>query len=114
MTEQKGRLQSICELSNHLLYLEPIFSGSSVRDELTQVKANFQKLVLDLFSLLESQVRWRERGGEREREKERERVIEGESEGGRKAREEGGKEMLVVVMHFTCRLRIGRSSCFWR
>ena len=56
MTERKSQLQSICELSNHLLYLEPIFSGTSVREDLTQIKANFQKLVLELFSQLESQV----------------------------------------------------------
>ena len=56
MTELKAQLQSICELSNHLLYLEPIFSGTGVREELTRIKANFQKLVLELFSLLESQV----------------------------------------------------------
>lgn len=56
MTEQKAQLQSICELSNHLLYLEPIFSGAGVREELTRIKANFQKLVLELFSQLECQV----------------------------------------------------------
>lgn len=57
MTEHKGQLQSICELSNHLLYLEPIFNGIAVRDELTLIKAKFQKLVLELFAQLESQVR---------------------------------------------------------
>ena len=57
MTEQKTQLQSICELSNHLLYLEPIFSGVAIREELTRFKAQFQKLVLDLFSQLEMQVR---------------------------------------------------------
>ena len=56
MTEQKAELQSICELSNHLLYLEPIFSGVAIREELTRFKAEFQKLVLDLFSQLELQV----------------------------------------------------------
>ena len=56
MTEQKSQLQSICELSNHLLYLEPIFSGVAIREELTRFKAQFQKLVLDLFSQLEMQV----------------------------------------------------------
>ncbi len=56
MTEQKTQLQSICELSNHLLYLEPIFSGVAIREELTRFKAQFQKLVLDLFSQLELQV----------------------------------------------------------
>lgn len=56
MTEHKTRLQSLCELSTHLLYLEPIFSGLTIRDELTQLKAKFQKLVLELFSQLELQV----------------------------------------------------------
>jgi hypothetical protein len=58
LTERKSQLQSICELSNHLLYLEPIFSGTVVREELVRIKANFQKLVLKLFSQLESQVQW--------------------------------------------------------
>ena len=56
MTEQKAQLQSICELSTHLLYLEPIFSGVAIREELSELKTKFHKLVVDLFSQLEEQV----------------------------------------------------------
>ena len=56
MTEQKVQFQSICELSNHLLYLEPIFNGNSVRDDLLLFKKKFQRVVVELFTQLEIQV----------------------------------------------------------
>ncbi len=56
MTDLKTRLQSICELSTHLLYLEPIFNGISIREELVKLRGDFQEIVLDLFSQLELQV----------------------------------------------------------
>ena len=56
MTEQKSQFQSICEISNHLLYLEPIFNGNSIRDDVVVLKKKFQGVVQDLFAQLEIQV----------------------------------------------------------
>ena len=56
INEHKGKLQSIQELSTHLLYLEPIFDGKPVSDDLRTLSNHFQNLVMEVFSLLEAQV----------------------------------------------------------
>ena len=49
-------MQSVQELSTHLLYLEPIFDGKPVRDDLQTLSNHFQNLVTEIFTLLETQV----------------------------------------------------------
>ena len=56
INEHKGKLQSVQELSTHLLYLEPIFDGKPVRDDLQMLGNHFQNLVMEVFTLLETQV----------------------------------------------------------
>ena len=56
INDHKGKLQSIQELSTHLLYLEPIFDGRPVSDDLRTLSNHFQNLVMEVFSLLEAQV----------------------------------------------------------
>ena len=46
------RLSSIEQLSTHLLYLEPIFDGDPVREELHVLSEVYQSLVLEIFALL--------------------------------------------------------------
>ena len=57
INDHKGKLQSIQELSTHLLYLEPIFDGRPVSDDLRTLSNHFQNLVMEVFSLLEAQVK---------------------------------------------------------
>jgi hypothetical protein len=57
INDHKGKLQSIQELSAHLLYLEPIFDGRPVSDDLRTLSNHFQNLVMEVFSLLEAQVK---------------------------------------------------------
>ena len=56
INDHKGKLQSIQELSTHLLYLEPIFDGKPISDDLRTLSNHFQNLVMEVFSLLEAQV----------------------------------------------------------
>ena len=56
INDHKEKLQSLQELSTHLLYLEPIFDGNPVRDDLQMLSNCFQNLVMEVFSLLEVQV----------------------------------------------------------
>ena len=55
----KPQLSSIEQLSTQLLYLEPIFSGDPVRDEMQTLSKDYQSLVLEIFDLLEGQARSR-------------------------------------------------------
>lgn len=57
INDHKGKLQSIQELSTHLLYLEPIFDGKPISDDLRTLSNHFQNLVMEVFSLLEAQVK---------------------------------------------------------
>lgn len=56
MSEEKPQLKCIHELSVHLLYLEPIFDGGHVREDLKGLTEKFQQLTLNIFGLLEEQV----------------------------------------------------------
>ncbi len=56
VSEEKPQLKCIHEHSIHLLYLEPIFDGSHVREDLKGLTEKFQQLTLKIFSLLEEQV----------------------------------------------------------
>ncbi len=56
VSEEKPQLKCIHELSVHLLYLEPIFDGNQVREDLKGLTVKFQQLTLKIFSLLEEQV----------------------------------------------------------
>lgn len=56
MSEEKPQLKCIHEHSIRLLYLEPIFDGSHVREDLKGLTEKFQQLTLKIFSLLEEQV----------------------------------------------------------
>ena len=56
INEHKDKLQSVQELSSHLLFLEPIFDGKAVRDDLQTLANQFQNLVMEVFSILETQV----------------------------------------------------------
>jgi len=52
VNDQKIQLSSIEQLSTHLLYLEPIFDGDAVRQELQVLSESYQSLILEIFALL--------------------------------------------------------------
>ena len=58
VSEEKPQLKCIHELSVHLLYLEPIFDGSQVQEDLKGLTEKFQQLTLKIFGLLEEQVQF--------------------------------------------------------